>query len=95
MVELADKKVTLRELKEMSRELDDERVGATVDPKRRAGEYTRKGYRGVMYYAETQNMKQAEGSLLASCQGAGACPANVQQKSNVQEKPGYVYVIVD
>ena len=95
-MELADK-VTQKELNEIivARELDAERVGATVDPKRRAREYTRKRYRGVMYYAETKNMKQAEGRLLASCKGADTCAANVQRKSNAKPKAGYVYVIVD
>ncbi len=70
------------------------RVGATKDPQRRAGEYGREGYTGTMFYARTENMKQAENRLLQDCTYAKTCAANAQKKSNAQPEPGYVYVLV-
>ena len=67
------------------------RVGATIDPDRRLGEYQREGYSGTMIFAETQNMKRAENGLLEECK---TCGLNIQRAANVGEKPGYVYVIV-
>ena len=67
------------------------RTGITIDPKRRAGEYIRKGLRGTMYYCKTNNMRYAEDRLLKLC----SCPENQQRKSNAQEDPGYVYLIVE
>ena len=64
------------------------RVGATEDPKQRAGQYAREGYSGEMYQFKTQNMHKAEDRLL---QQAGT--HNVQQKSNAPDKPGYAYAL--
>ena len=65
------------------------RAGATNDPKRRKNEYEQKGYTGIMYYAQTENMKEDEDRLLAVC----PCMKNEQRKSNAKRASGYVYVI--
>ena len=65
-------------------------VGTTVDPQRRRGEHERDGKRGTMYYTKTENMRQAEDKLLEICD----CSGNQQRRSNAQEGPGYVYLIV-
>ena len=66
------------------------RVGATEkDPKGRAAQYEKEGYSGVMYMFKTENMRKAEDQLL---QQGGT--HNEQRKSNVQDKPGFVYVII-
>ena len=67
------------------------RVGATIDPDRRLGQYQREGYSGTMIFAETQSIKRAENGLHEECR---TCARNIQRASNVKEEPGYVYVIV-
>ena len=65
------------------------RVGSTVNPEQRAGQYEAEGYSGTMYAAPTQNMMQAEDKLLE------AEPRHNEQKlSNGDEAPGFVYAIV-
>ena len=66
------------------------RVGSTIDPNRRLGEYRRDGYTGTMLFAETHNMKKAEDRILKECT---SCSHNIQVSSNGTEKPGYVYGI--
>lgn len=78
-------------LKEHIRSGNAVRVGATVDPNRRLGQYQREGYSGTIIFAETQNMKKAENGLLEECK---TCSLNIQHSSNVGEKPGHVYVII-
>ena len=65
-------------------------VGSTTDPKRRRGEHEREGYYGIMYYAKTENMQLAEDKLLEFYPDS----ENIQDYSNAQSEPGYVYVIV-
>jgi hypothetical protein len=67
-----------------------DRVGATVDPDRRLGEYRREGYRGTMVFAKTENMKKAENRILEACK---SCTRNVHSASNATENAGYVYGI--
>ncbi len=43
------------------------RVGATIDPPRRAAEYRRDGLKGQMNFAKTKDMKKAEQRLLDQC----------------------------
>ena len=93
MLEL--KQVTQEQLKQFAQQGNAVRVGATNDPHRRAGEYSREGYRGTMYYASTQNMQRAEDNLLASCKAKHACAENFQRSSNAKAEPGYVYVILE
>ena len=93
MLEL--KQVTQEQLKQFAQQRKPVRVGATKDPHRRAGEYSREGYRGTMYYAPTQNMQRAEDSLLASCKAMHACAGNFQRSSNAKAEQGYVYIILD
>ena len=81
--------MTLKELLELSKERGAIRVGAAKDPKIRSYGYNREGYVGTMYYAETENMKEAENKLLESKDHRH----NVRRRSNVEEKRGYVYVI--
>ena len=70
------------------------RVGATDDPNRRAGEYSRiYSEAATMYFAGTSNMNLAENVLLATGRARGGCRDNTQQYSNMAESPGYVYSI--
>ena len=70
------------------------RVGATDrDPKDRKGEYERQGYSGTMYVAPTQNMQKAENTLLQKAIENDAGKWNVQQRSNIGDYEGYVYII--
>ena len=64
------------------------RVGSTDDPKRRSAEYERDGYRGTMYYAQTDNKQYAEDLLKLR-----TYRHNVQEQSNAKPEKGYVYVI--
>ncbi len=88
-VTVVTEKVTQEQLKQKAQEANAIRVGSTVDPKRRATQYSSEGYSGKMFIAETQNMKQAEDRLLQIC----ACRQNVQKSSNADPDPGYVYVL--
>ena len=65
------------------------RVGATNNWNRRRGEYAREGYRGTMYYASSNHMKQDENDLL----DLRDYEHNIQKKSNMQNNCGYVYAI--
>ena len=80
--------VTQAELNEIVQENNSIRVGSTIDPERRANEYERDGYSGIMYIAKTTNMQYAEDKLLEykplHC---------IQSTSNAANEPGYVYVI--
>ena len=70
------------------------RVGATIDPNRRAREYAKKYTKNAtMYYAETSKMKSIENQLLTTCSRRGGCWLNVQKSSNVPDDKGYVYAI--
>jgi hypothetical protein len=83
--------VTFEILKQKAKQVNNERVGATIDIERRRSEY---GYNGTMYYFKTANMKNAENILLNECKSSGVCPGNVHKVSNVAESAGYVYVII-
>ena len=87
-------KVTFETLQQKAKQVNSERVGATTDIERRRSEYERSGYSGTMYYFKTENMEKAENILLNGCKASGACPGNVQKKSNAPASGGYVYVIV-
>ena len=65
------------------------RVGATSNIAARAKQYKNAGYRGRMYVTKTSNMKAAENKLLKKYSGKH----NVQKKSSIAAKPGYVYAI--
>ena len=91
---LTTAQVTFETLKQKAKQVNDERVGATIDIERRRGEYERKGYGGTMYYFKTANMKNAENILLNECKSSGACQRNVQKTSNAAASEGYVYVII-
>ncbi len=69
------------------------RAGASIDCPTRADGYQGDLYSGVMFYARTQNMKKAENKLLAAGKENGNCIHNIHMKSNVQEEPGFVYII--
>ena len=69
------------------------RCGATANYNNRANGYEREGYSGVLYYARTKNMMKAEDNLLKTGSNSGSCIHNQQGQSNMQEKPGYVYVV--
>jgi len=65
------------------------RVGATINPEKRADDYERDGYTGVMYVAFTKNMMKAGDKLLRNGYGI----YNRQGLSNAPEAPGYIYAI--
>ena len=83
------KVATFNELQQIAAQSGGIRVGATDDPNRRANEHEREGYSGQMYYFKTENMRKAEDKLLEQAPGIH----NVQQRSNAEDKPGYVYAI--
>ena len=91
---LTTAQVAFETLKQKAKQVNDERVGATKDIERRRSEYERAGYSGTMYYFKTANMKTAENTLLNDCKSSGACPMNVQKRSNAPASEGYVYVII-
>ncbi len=69
-----------------------EYTGATGrSPEKRAYEHSRNGYSGTMYYTSTSNMKRKENELIDMCRTCN----NKMRRSGMQQKPGYVYVIVD
>ena len=66
------------------------RTGSTQNPNKRRSDYVYKdGYSGVMYVAETTDMKLTEDQLLKQQDFRD----NIQKKSNQVEGPGYVYLI--
>ena len=81
--------ITQQELHEIINEHGSIRCGATTRLEERSGEYENMGYTGIMYYAETQNMRLAEDKLLS----IRVPRYNIQDISNAQEDDGYVYVI--
>jgi hypothetical protein len=82
-------KTTQSEIQNLQNQKGSIRVGSTIDPEQRAKQYYSQGYRGTMYYAETNNMQKKEDKLLEN-KGIH----NVHSKSNVSESEGYVYVIM-
>ena len=64
------------------------RAGSTIDPVRRAGEYSRDGYAGKMYASRTKNMMKAEDKILAH-----SLRHNDQGRSNAQGGSGHIYVL--
>ena len=90
---LTTSQVPFETLKQLAKQVNNERVGATTDIERRRSEYEQKGYSGTMYYFKTANMKNAESILLNECKSSGACQRNVQKVSNAPASAGYVYVI--
>lgn len=77
------------ELHKKAKEKGSIRCGATIDVDRRKGEHETDGYSGTMNYATTQNMMMAENELLAIKKWLH----NDQERSNISQEPGYVYVI--
>ncbi len=65
------------------------RCGLTNKPQRRKNEYSHEGHNGTMYFAKTNNMKRDEQKLL----NVKDWRDNIQQRSNGQEKPGFVYIL--
>ena len=82
---LTTSQVPFETLKQLAKQVNNERVGATTDIERRRGEYERGGYSGTMYYFNTANMKNAESILLNECKSSGACQRNVQKASNAKD----------
>jgi hypothetical protein len=68
------------------------RAGASIDCDKRANSYEGELYSGVMFYARTQNMMKAEDKLLKAGWKNGNCKHNLQEFSNAQEGPGFVYI---
>ena len=64
------------------------RFGSTIDPHRRANEYERQNYSGVMFYSPVSNMKIGENYLLRY-----GGRHNVHRRSGARQMPGYVYAI--
>ena len=89
---LVKRQVSFQNLKSLAGQPNNQRVGATVNPKNRKKHYRSEGYTGTFYYAEVQNMYTAEQELLR-CTYTGTCPRNVDRDSKAPKEPGYVYVI--
>ncbi len=67
------------------------RCGSTNKPKRRKNEYSHHGQNGTMHYAKTDDMKTDENKLL----GLKDWRDNMHQRSNGQNKSGYIYIICE
>ena len=80
---------TFQKLLEIGKRRDNVYVGATDNPNRRAEEHENE-YSGVMYTFETKDMRNDEDKLLQETPGK----YNEQRKSNAENKPGFVYVII-
>lgn len=69
----------------------------TNDLERRRYSHERKGYKGIMYYHETQDMRKSENYQIKHAKKKGYQLQNIQQTSNVSQiggaKEGYIYVI--
>jgi len=66
-------------------------VGATENPTATYTSYQYKGYSGIMFVAETKNMKASEDKLLSICQ---ECYYTIDHKtSSAEEAEGFVYLI--
>lgn len=63
-------------------------VGSAIDPWTRATTHYSNGYRGVMYYATTTNIKYSENLLLQI-----GTIHNILERTG-RDGPGYVYCIV-
>ena len=86
--------VSQRELHEMiETEFGIIRCGAAANCNNRAKDYERQGYSGRMFFARTENMMKAEDSLLEAGQNNQNCIHNIHRVSNMQEEPGFVYII--
>ena len=81
--------VTQQVLFQRAQESGAVRGGATISPKATKTRYEGQGYGGTLFVATTLNMKAAEDRLLA----IRDFRHNVQKLSNVQEEPGFIYVI--
>lgn len=64
------------------------RAGSTSNIQFRYQSYKKK-YKGIMFYAPTQNMEKAENKLLSKYK----LPDNDQRESNSEAAQGIVYVI--
>ena len=80
---------TFYQLLEIAKGSNNVYVGSTDNPNRRAEEHDRE-YSGVMYTFRTENMRKDEDKLLQETPGK----YNEQRKSNAENKPGFVYVII-
>ncbi|KAK7462038.1 hypothetical protein BaRGS_00038527 [Batillaria attramentaria] len=80
---------TQGQLHEMLRKNKVKYVGATENRKERATAHARTFPGRDMYFAPTQNMKNAEQQLI------DACPKclNIQRRSNAPQEKGFVYII--
>ncbi len=81
------KKVSFEELK--SKAKNAVYVGATVNIDDRS-QIHGKNYNGEICYFKTQNMRQAENTLLQTSRRSD----NIHQESNVDDAAGYVYAII-
>lgn len=64
------------------------RAGSTSNIQSRYQSYKKK-YKGIMFYAPTQNMEKAENKLLSKYK----LPDNDRRESNSSATQGFVYVI--
>lgn len=82
-----------RELHKIAKQDNANRCGATDDPNDRKYGYSRSsvGKTGTMYCLQVDNQYKKENELL----NLKDWRDNVQKSSNVGEKKGYVYVLVD
>jgi hypothetical protein len=89
------KKSSISEIKRiMIKENGIPRVGGTKrEPRFRAREYERKGYSGILIYAESKKIKTAENELLELASRFEDGYHNKHRKSNLRDIAGYVYII--
>ncbi len=87
-------KTTQSNINKMTSSGGAKRVGFTVNPTRRASEYSRSGINGTMYVASTDNGRKSENRLLSNQFSSSSNHKNVQARSNISDgKSGFVYAI--
>ena len=87
-------KVSERELINMSDTASVIRVGSTERPiKDRLFEYEKLGYKGKMFYAATNHMKDCEDRCLLNARLHGGAKYNFYEQSIASNREGFVYII--
>ena len=88
MANLKKKQVTQKELKTIAKKKCSVRAGSTNSIPERLDKYKKK-YEGTMYYSSTSNKEKAENTLF----NIKKFQDNVHKESNVDNEPGFVYII--
>lgn len=85
-------------LKRVCRKADNIRLGATIDPDKRAKQYENNGangnyFGGKMLYCRKSDARAAEDRLFQIADYYGVAELNIHRVSNYKQIPAYVYVI--